>query len=683
MDDEPMKKEEMNGRSPLLETSRARRAILAIALLMPVLVLNAGFTILLNNWEDLHFPMSEEEKIDFTLFSMRYEQEIWGEPNITAANSIAAKLTPSSQGLYFSDLDYDDESRANWNPWLHLGRLLLMIKYYGKDVLALDHDALTMVLGTLDYWLNRDLQSLNWWYNRIAVPQHIGDIGILLGDHLTGNRHDKVEDLARRGILITGGLNKMTGANLIDAVETTIKYAVLTGKGYFLKMAVARAEEEIIITGGSTQGIKQDYTFYQHGVQQAITSYGVVYTSGLAELAGILGNSTFQFSEEKIGILVDFMLHGQRYAIRGNWSNYLGNGRSFSRANGNNARSIKSAVATLLELEKTPKKGELQEFHDSFDNLSLALNESKYFPFSYTLVTMSPTHYMAAKGAFDGFINSEMVNSENRLGKNLGYGGVTTYQFTGAEYNDISAIMDFSMWPGTTAFHETDEVLAEHGNRYRSTTTHSGGAAEGVVGGLYVDIENEGGLYSRQAYACYRGLMVCLGTAITCTDPQNINGIFTTVNQVFAENASSNGVELEPGTTVINSTSVVSNGAFAYYHLDGTHDLTASVTNESGSLARNNPSQTMTLTDEVFKLYYAFGPQPVNESFAYAVLANVDGDAPANASNLGIAKITNTDSVQAVEFSDGTTVVIFHEMGTHVLLNGTEVSATTHCVKIY
>ncbi|MFX0101172.1 MAG: polysaccharide lyase family 8 super-sandwich domain-containing protein [Candidatus Hodarchaeota archaeon] len=629
--------------------------------------------------------MSEEEKVDFNILADKYEQALWGTPDKTAADNIAANLVSSSDGYYFNNINYDDDSRAGWEPRLHLLNLLTMTKKYGKDLIASDDDVRETVIRTLDYWINNDFRSLNWWYNEISTPQEIADIGIMLKNHLSNQQIGDIAKIIERGILAQGYKTlAWTGANLLDAVDTTIQYSFFAEIGYYLKKAVDYAENEIFISDGDTEGIKEDYTFYQHGAQQAITSYGAVYVSIIAKLAKFLNGTLFQFSSEKMDILVDFILYGQRYAIRGNNSNYLANGRSFSRKNGNSAVGIKNSVGTLISLEGTPKKGELQEFYDSFDDLNSSINDTKYFPYSHTLFDISPDYYMAVKGAYDGFINSELVNSENILSRNLGYGGVTTYQYTGSEYNDISALWDFSKLPGTTAYNETDQELRDYhgdstGFQYRSVTTHSDGRSDGTKGGLYVDIENEEGLYSRQAYICYNGLMVCLGNSLSNSKNPNTKEVFTTIDQVYANNPTCNGSVIE-GMIQIDNNSAISNGQFVYYNLEAVN-LTAEVNNVTGNLYRNNLAQDQEYNADIFTLYYNYGTNPDNQSFAYAVLANPDDNAPLDADGLPIEKITNTNSIQAVEFTDGSAVIIFHEAGSFTTTTAAVISASAASIK--
>ena len=260
---------------------------LLLGLFIIAMTINTLFFISITSKLDIfYYRLSEEEQVDFNILAGKYEQALWGTPDKTAADAIAANLVRSSEGYYFNFINYDDDSRAGWEPRSHLSNLLTMIKKYGKDLIASDDGVREIVIGTLDYWINNDFQSPNWWYNEISTPQEIADIGILLKNHLSSKQIGDISKIIERGIL-DWNLD-WTGANLLDAVETTIQYSIYADKGYYLKKAVDYAEKEIFISDGDAEGIKEDYTFYQHGAQQAITSYGAVYVSILAKFADCL-----------------------------------------------------------------------------------------------------------------------------------------------------------------------------------------------------------------------------------------------------------------------------------------------------------------------------------------------------------------------------------------------------------
>jgi chondroitin AC lyase len=665
------------------DLSSKEKKIRILAVFLIITVCGVGVSMYCGELNALSYFANEEEKADFTKLALIYEQGLWGVSNRSIAEDLTTKLVVSSDGYYFNDVNYNDDSRASWQTVKHIQRLREMINNYGKDLIASNKSVNAYVIGTLDYWLTNDFKCPNWWYNEIYTPQILADIGLMLKNYLSEERIGKMKTIIERGVLCYCHKTlDWTGANLLDAVDTTIAYSFFSESPYFLKKAVAFTEDEIFVSDGDTEGIKNDYTFYQHGAQQAIVSYGLVYVYLITHFAHFLDGTSFQISNEKMGILVDFILSGQRYAIRGNNSNYLTNGRSFSRKNGNNAITIRNSAETLISLKNCPKKDKLKEFSNSFENFSFSLNETKYFPYAHTLFDISPDYYIAVKGAYNGFTNSERVNSENILGRNLGYGGVTTYQYTGNEYNNISALWDFSKLPGTTAYNESDEELENYSenNPYRSSTTHSDACADGKIGALYVDIENEDGLYCRQAYITYNGLMVCLGNSLSNTKVNNIKEVCTTINQVYAKKPIYKGSDIDEAR-VITDNSAIENGEFAYYNLEG-NNLIAEVANVTGNLKRNNLAQDQEYSGNIFKLYYNYGANPNNQSFAYAVLANPENNFPPNADGLPIIKITNNKDVQAVEFIGGTAVIIFHKAGSFSTVSGEVISASTSSVRI-
>jgi len=649
---------------------------------------------------DLAFITSAQEKKEFETIGARYEESLWGTPDPAQANLIAEDLLEASEGLYFKDISYKDTRKSNWQTLKHLERLYAMMRYYGKDLIASDTAIRDQVIGILNYWLNKNFTSADERANKIDTPRYLSDIGSMLKPYLSVNQTGRMKSIIKKGslsIAYFNGTGKWKGAFLAEAALNSIRYSFFANKPYLFKKAVARINDAIVITTGNTEGIKPDYTFYQNGAQSATAGYGTVFFCDASAIAGMCEGSSFQLAGEKLSILTDFALYGQRYAYRGMNSSHLTNGLFYSRNGGNSAVELKSAIGILLSIDRTPKKEELQSFYLSFDDLSYAPDDTKYVSYSRTLYDISPDYYMAVKGAYASFISSELINGENILARNLSYGGMTLYEYTGAEYENMSALWDFSMIPGTTAFNEGDEMLAAYPDNddkyfYGSTTTHSGGNADGAAGGLYVDIVNEDGLYCRQAYISYNGMMVCLGTALTCSNSYNTKTVYTSVNQTYSVDTSFKGTPMKVSSKIeddlpskitkyVNDNAAVYNGAFAYYNLCESQ-LTATAVAVTGSLYRNNPDELGGSTENMFKLYYDFGTMPVNQSFAYAVRANSLGDAPETAEGLPIVNMVNHSSIQAVEYADGTAIVIFHTAGSYTTLRGQTLNAGSEGVQI-
>ncbi len=69
----------------------------------------------------------------------------------------------------FNDVDYADQTSTNWKTTTHLSRLQEMTRAYTDPASSLYHNESSLpiakILSAYDYWVARDFQNPNWWYN--------------------------------------------------------------------------------------------------------------------------------------------------------------------------------------------------------------------------------------------------------------------------------------------------------------------------------------------------------------------------------------------------------------------------------------------------------------------------------------------------------------------------------------
>ena len=616
------------------------------------------------------------------------EDSLWGvsPTNVTFPHAL---LRRSPGGAYFADIDYTHKRSSRWEPVVHLDRLLALARAKGKEQIGSDENTRSVLLSLLDFWLENDFRSKSWWYRTIKVPRQLLAVGIMLDGHLSGRQRRKLRSISSRGVLHpcqAHGVRAHTGANHLDVLHNTLSHALFTRQAFLLLKTRALLEKDLSLpdrkkTTRRAEGVQEDWSFFQHGPLLVSGSYGLVYADRAVHMLEIFSNASLRLPRHSEDFLVDFFLRGVRYAVHKQNSHYLTNGRSFSRPGGETLALLEHALAALLRLR--PGRQELQAFRAHLaGERNTPFSGTKYFPSSFFLASHWQGTYMAAKGAHQDTINSEFFNGENPLGRNLGHGGVTTYQHTGAEYAGISSVWDFSMLPGTTAHKEEDDDLRsrQEAEQYRSKTRHCGGASseEGGVGALYVDLEPKDGPSSRHFYVTNgKGLMVCLGTDIRA--PRSGKPVLTTLDQTYAQHPTHRNASLAGLQDVSADAGAVYNAAFAYYRLDSSPAavLRASVERVGGNFARNNRNFDQPEEKTIFKIYFEHKENSTNGSFAYAVAANQDGLAPPHANALPIARITNQHWVQAVQFIDGSGAVVLHERGSR-WSSGTKNYSSTH-----
>lgn len=641
-------------------------------------------------------PEEDEPEVDdatiimnnFNTLYDRYYDLQWGKVNNKTVAKYEAQVVVDETGSYFSTVNYDSNRAASWETAKHLSNLVSFISAYGEERLKTDTEARERVMALLDYWLDNDFYcNVNWYPNEITTPRNLAKIGLMLKPYLSEEQIIKMDEIISRGTL--RGENRVetyTGANLLDCMSNTIIHGLFIEEPNLIFAAVERVESELRIVSRTEEGMQEDGSFFQHGALLcAAGSYGSVFIKGVSDILANLHGTIFSISDEKTELFIDHLLEGQRYFHRMYGTSYFSIGRSAVYANG--ASSLYESAAKLANLDGIYRSADLEKYVESFEDNSKALTDYKYFPLSYSLVNTAPEHYFAVRGAHKGFILTEVVNLQNTLGYNLSYGANTCYMYYGDEYQDIGAVMDLSMFPGTTAYLETEEeLLARYERGYKVTwgkETYTGTHCDGIVdkdkklGALYMELINDG-LTGKLSFITYDGGMIALGAGLDCSKVSNTAEIRTILDQSKYNSATASGTALSVngGTTTVNDGSAITNGAFAYYNL-GEGELTAEVKSMTNSYKRNNPAGSTTeVTKDVFQLYISHGTAMTDASYAYAVVANSDGSAPDNASALPIKSITNTTQVQAIEFEDGSAVIVFHEAGSHTLSSGHTVTST-------
>jgi len=624
---------------------------------------------------------------DFDKLYALYCKDQWGSPNASTVASYEKQIVNTDKGSYFKNVDYSSASKSNWDTVNHLIYLKNLISAYGEERIKNDKAARDVVMALLDYWLDKDFTcTVNWWYNEIQSPRYMAAIGLMLRQYLSKEQIGQMDKVIGKGTLRgSAKATTYTGANLSDMMATTIMHGLFMDDADLIFAAVSRIASEIKVVPYGKEGIQEDLTFFQHGTLICTAgSYGTEFVKGMRTFITKLHGTCFALPESKIKLFIDHLLDGQQYFHRANGTTYFSIGRSAIYANGSSA--LGAAAEDFAKIDGMYRRDELKAYAESFKDNNKSIDRYKYFPLAYTLVRKCPEYYMGVKGAHENLIMTESINKQNVLGYNLSYGSNTCYMYYGDEYQTIGAVLDFAMFPGITTYHDDDARLLErYNNEYKTTwapKVYKGTHCDGIVnenlglGALYMELKNDG-ITGKLSYIMYNGGMIALGAGLNCAKNTNTTEIRTSLDQCKLNGARVGDTPLikDAEATVVSGNGAVYNGAFAYYNL-GEGTLTVSAEGKSGTYKRSDLDKNEVIVNaDVFSLYISHGTSLNNASYAYAVAANADGKAPEDASSLPVKNIVNTEKVQAVEFTDGHSVIIFHEAGEITLSSGRTVKA--------
>ena len=209
----------------------------------------------------------------------------------------------------WDDVNYADKKRSGWEPKVHADRLLELAKlfadpsskyYQSKEIEA-------MIRRAMNYWFTTKPVCLNWWYNQIGIPRTMGSAFVLFDDYLTAEERQAAVEVMQRAKF------GMTGQNKVWLAGNVLMRAILQRDEQLVRQARDVIASEIVT--GQTEGIKNDWSFHQHGPQLQFGNYGLSFISGMAFYYGVFKGTPFQFSDGQVDILTSLINKGYKWVI--------------------------------------------------------------------------------------------------------------------------------------------------------------------------------------------------------------------------------------------------------------------------------------------------------------------------------------------------------------------------------
>lgn len=562
------------------------------------------------------------------------------------------------------DIEYQTSERANWSAVEHLERTLVMAKSSrllhknSKSDSVLDEK----VIHALRAWTDQDYRNPNWWWNQIGVPQLMGEIATLMQPELPTVELAKVEEIMARSEWRKG---RWTGANLIWGVESEILRGCLEGSPDTVKEGYDRMYEEIKIVSPKEEGIQQDDSFHQHGVQLYSGGYGLAYADDVGRFITFSWGTQFQVPPDRMAIFSGYILDGLQWMIRGGTIDYSVVGREITRIGktiaphdwtmgpispAGPAYSLENVV-DLLAAEPTPRQREFQSFaamlHGRTDAPGLTGN--KQFWCSDFMTHRRRGYYTSVKMLSTRMQNAELTNGEGRKSEHLSDGANFLY-LTGSEYKDIFPVWDWTKVPGTTAIQGTLDTGEKNPIGAHGGSPFAGGVTDGTYGVAAMDLQR-GRLTAKKAWFFFDDEYVCLGAGISLTGSKN--AVVTDVNQLLLNGPASSGLSQGAISSGLHTYNVRAWNWFYHDHVGyifspGTH-VSLSIGAQTGRWSDIGSGSSESVTRNVFNLWIDHGISPRGGSYQYRVLPGASpGETARQSRNPRVRILANTANLQAV-----------------------------------
>lgn len=603
--------------------------------------------------------------------------------NSTLENDIDGFLPQMQNDGSFSDCHYVSEFRSDGAVLNHLIRLREMgIAYTQPGNKYFESDEIyNLIVKGLQYWYSKHWTDSNWWMNRIAHPQRLGETFMAM---YGGKKDIRTEPIFNS--LIARWRSEMgdpdspndattAGANKCDIAMHWIYRGCLTLDEEVLAKGANRSF--LIVEHTTGEGVQHDYSFRQHGAQLYIGGYGYEFIQLVTRQASYLAETKYALTGEKLDILSSFVRNTYLPVIRGQRMSFSGLGRGISRTNNTN----QAGFSSILNLLKVVDAAHADEYEKAISRLKAEMpaswavptRQTHYYRGEYTL-HQRPEYTFDIRMASNRMLRSEYDIRENRQGFFLTEGATGVF-VDGEEYGSILPFWNWKRIPGTTL---PDLVTMRRADSYlfNGRSSYAGGVTDGKYGVTAYNMINDQQLFAyndddgyngtpnnsgtrlpalnfgaKKSWFIFDNEIVCLGAGIYSGHDEPV---LTTVNQCR-----------QAGETVVsadNSTQTVSKGVFAYNNVDWVlNDKVAYFFPDKPALNLSNETKTGSWNDintngstdfingDLFTLWFNHGVRPTNAGYAYIIVPNVHDVSGAQAykqSNIEI--LANTDSVQVV-----------------------------------
>lgn len=485
------------------------------------------------------------------------------------------------------------------------------------------------ITKSLQNWLDRKPVNKNWWYNDIYYPQVIGQTLILMQSAKRPLSADLKNALIMR---MKRKLKAGDGANTSDVALHYLYRACLTENQITLDSAANFLFEPIAIMDDKG-GVQVDGSYYQHGKQQSIASYGRVFAENSVNAAYYLHNTSYALSQEKMKVLVGFIKNTFSRTMRNGFYDFNVRGRGLSRKD-----SLKGDFSRMMMKMKLIDHEDVNSGSEPFHR--------HYWKSGYTL-HIRPTYTFSVQTASKRTLRTERGNNENILGKFLA-DGATNIQRNGPEYLNIMPIWEWDKIPGTTSRDYLDDggstIEKEWG--IPGTTGFVGGVSDGLYG-LSTYSLNYDSVQAKKSWFFFDQEIVCLGAGIKSKANEHIT---TSLNQSWSKGTLTSSFKGERVEKSASSNEIWLIQDSIGYVLPKGGNLKISNDVQKGNWYRINHFESkQELQERVFKLWIDHGAKPENGSYEYVVLPGIGKNGISKYNRNTIKILENTESLQAVE----------------------------------
>lgn len=577
-------------------------------------------------------------------------------PSDSAVETTRQLLSTMGEDGAWIDLNYADQSRGDWSPARHLKRLLEMAVLYTKPTSPLHKDPALgkgIQLG-LSHWLQKNYKAPNWWYNDIGVPTAMAAILMLMEKDIPGEQ-------LKAGLKIVGRSNiSSTGQNRIWIASNQLRRGLLQNNSELTGVALDAILREICISWG--EGIQADNSFHQHGPMLQLGNYGLSFAQDITAWADALRGTRWALPEDKVAILRNYLLDGQRYVYWKKKMDINSCGRQLFPGSPSDKYKVFVHVLKIMQRIDPKHAANYQEAIDSSAGTGPGSKwtANKYFWESDYMVDRRADYFSSVRMSSkrtDGF---ETSNKENQRGYHTADGALYIYT-DGDQYTDIFPVWDWRKLPGITAAQTTGPIPI---SIERNKSDFTGGISDGKDGLAAFECIH-GGVSARKSWFFFEGRIVCLGAGVSSELNVPVVSTFNQCllrGQVLAQQADGKPMPVDKRGEISNLSWV--------WHDNIGYVFPSPVNATVGPAAQTGSWKDIyitgseaPITKDIFVLWHDHGIKPQGAGYSCVILPDSTSKKVSDFSqNPDVKILSNTSDLQAAQ-KGGLIMAVFFKAG--------------------
>lgn len=532
----------------------------------------------------------------------------------------------------------------------------------------------------VEYWITKQPEHWNWWFNYIAYPQETWKGLVLMSEELSQEKPELFKAYLAYQTKWYEDTVHTEGANGVDMLFGGFPAYVVENNitGMMSCKAMIDAVGQIQSDGES---IEADYMYGAHsgsGRQIYQGNYGAAYVTSILNYQKYTKGTLFDISEKVVDNFTNYFINSVQWThYKGhNDPNIVGRFNSTTRSNDNYVKLLK-----LMIKYNPSKEAQLAPALSRLENEAQGLSQvgnKYYWRFDY-MVHRTEDFYISSRMTSTRTVGAEAGNitSTGAIEGWYNYyaGAGVTYMLTSGQeyakaYFDINKpLFNHRQFPGITAEQDDrDLLLPLWGKGGTNASEFAGGVSDGINGACGMFLSKRG-LSAHKGYFFFDKGMVALGAGITQNN--GTSDVYTTLNQDLKSASLPISYKRNGKTRSISEPSVLNQNSIDWVQID-----------DKSYFMLDAKELILELRPEAFSLAINHGTKPKNATYAYIVTPHLidHSDLDHFQHNMPVKVLSNTSQQQAVLFTDKNIIqAIFYEASTLDLGKKT-ITVDTPCV---